>query len=229
MPDINWGGDAASAPFKSRFDDESGNLILAETDTGTALFEWDGSAWQFRGPVEMNGEDVSGIGSLTATSGDFDSVNTEEAGRGNGNLWQESSSWSSAGFGLLEDPDDAATTDYEQIADLVGSIGSDRIPAGASLYGNLTIRPSSAGGTWAVRPRVVTVSDGDITGQTLSELEIESSSSNVRSTGWTEITSFDPNNHEIVSGNFIEGRDDTSTTSFEDRSNHALAFNWRVD
>ena len=77
MTNINWGGDAASAPFKSRFDDASGNLILAETDTGTALFEWDGTAWQFRGPVEMNGEDVSGIGSLTATSGNFDSVTTE--------------------------------------------------------------------------------------------------------------------------------------------------------
>ena len=78
MTNINWDGDAASAPFKSRFDDASGNLILAETDTGTALFEWDGSAWQFRGPVEMNGEDVSGIGSLTATNGNFDSVNTDE-------------------------------------------------------------------------------------------------------------------------------------------------------
>ena len=77
MPDINWGGDAAGAPFKSRLDDASGNLILAETDTGTGLFEWDGSAWQFRGPVEMNGEDVSGIGSLTATSGNFDSVKTD--------------------------------------------------------------------------------------------------------------------------------------------------------
>ena len=79
MTNINWDGDAESAPFKSRFDDESGNLILAETDTGTALFEWDGSEWQFRGPVEMNDEDVSGIGSLTATSGNFDSVNTEGA------------------------------------------------------------------------------------------------------------------------------------------------------
>ena len=79
MPDINWGGDAESAPFTSRLDDESENLILAETDTGTGLFEWDGSAWQFRGPVEMNDEDVSGIGSLTATSGNFDSVSTEEA------------------------------------------------------------------------------------------------------------------------------------------------------
>ena len=78
MTNINWDGDAESAPFKSRFDDESENLILAETDTGTALFEWDGTTWQFRGPVEMNGEDVSGIESLTATSGNFDSVNTED-------------------------------------------------------------------------------------------------------------------------------------------------------
>lgn len=79
MPDINWDGDAESAPFRSRYDEASGNLILAETDTGTGLFEWDGSAWQFRGPVEMNGEDVSGIESLTAASGNFDSVNTDEA------------------------------------------------------------------------------------------------------------------------------------------------------
>ena len=78
MPDINWDGDAESAPFRSRYDEASGNLILAETDTGTGLFEWDGTTWQYRGPVEMNGEDVSGIGSLTATSGNFDSVNTVE-------------------------------------------------------------------------------------------------------------------------------------------------------
>ena len=77
MTNINWNGDADSAPFKSRFDDESENLILAETDAGTALFEWDGSAWQFRGPVEMNDEDVSGIGSLTAAGGNFDSVTTD--------------------------------------------------------------------------------------------------------------------------------------------------------
>ena len=93
MPDINWNGDAESAPFKSRFDDESENLILAETDTGTALFEWDGTAWQFRGPVEMNGEDVSGIGSLTATSGNFDSVTTEEATTRSQNAHRVNADW----------------------------------------------------------------------------------------------------------------------------------------
>jgi len=80
MPDINWNGDAASAPLKSRFDEASENLILAEDQNGdVALFEWDGTAWQFRGPVEMNGEDVSGIGALTATNVVADSVNTGSA------------------------------------------------------------------------------------------------------------------------------------------------------
>ena len=78
MTNINWNGDAESAPFKSRFDDESENLILAETDTGTGLFEWDGSAWQFRGPVEMNDEDVSGVGTLSATDVVSDSLSTDK-------------------------------------------------------------------------------------------------------------------------------------------------------
>jgi hypothetical protein len=68
MPDINWGGDSSTAPFSSRLDEANGDLILAEDNSGgTALLEYDGSTWQYRGPVEMNGEDISGVGTLTAT------------------------------------------------------------------------------------------------------------------------------------------------------------------
>jgi len=68
MPDINWGGDETTAPFSSRLDETAGNFILAEDNDGsTVLLEWDGSTWQYRGPVEMNGEDISGVGTLTAT------------------------------------------------------------------------------------------------------------------------------------------------------------------
>jgi len=68
MPDINWGGDSSTAPFSSRLDETNGDLILAEDNGGSVvLLEWDGSTWQYRGPVEMNGEDISGVGTLTAT------------------------------------------------------------------------------------------------------------------------------------------------------------------
>ena len=68
MPDINWGGDSSTAPFSSRLDEANGDLILAKDNSGgTVLLEYDGSTWQYRGPVEMNGDDISGVGTLTAT------------------------------------------------------------------------------------------------------------------------------------------------------------------
>lgn len=77
MPSINWGGDETTAPFTSELDETSGNLVLAEDNDGnTVLLEWDGTTWQYRGPIEMNGEDVSGVGTLTATDVVADSVNT---------------------------------------------------------------------------------------------------------------------------------------------------------
>ena len=86
MPDINWGGDSSTAPFSSYLDEANGDLILAKDNSGgTVLLEYDGTTWQYRGPVEMNGEDISGVGTLTATdvtvSGTVDAgaVNAEEA------------------------------------------------------------------------------------------------------------------------------------------------------
>ena len=68
MPDINWGGDSSTAPFSSRLDEANGDLILAEDNSGSVvLLEWDGATWQYRGPVDMNGENISGVGTLTAT------------------------------------------------------------------------------------------------------------------------------------------------------------------
>jgi len=73
MPDINWGGDATTAPFSSSFDETAGNFILAEDNDGSVvLLEWDGATWQYRGPVAMNGEDISGVGTLTAATATAD-------------------------------------------------------------------------------------------------------------------------------------------------------------
>ena len=133
MTNINWNGDAESAPFKSRFDDESENLILAETDTGTALFEWDGSAWQFRGPVEMNGEDVSGIESLTATSGNFDSVNT---GSLSTNL--------ESGSDLSSDRSYGTTYQNTEDHDMLVYVRSANLSAGESTEQFFQVGPTSA-------------------------------------------------------------------------------------
>jgi hypothetical protein len=79
MPDINWGGDSSTAPFSSRLDEANGDLILAEDNSGgTVLLEYDGTTWQYRGAVDMNGENISGVGTLTATDVVADSVSTDD-------------------------------------------------------------------------------------------------------------------------------------------------------
>ena len=146
MPDINWGGDAAGAPFTSRLDDENENLILAETDAGTALFEWDGSAWQFRGPVEMNGEDVSGIDSFTATSGDFDSVNTGELNNREATLTtDDTGQYRAIGFYHILPGTEPSTTSTEFVE--IG--GSDDQPRFASLTNNTAENTNVEGDLYA--------------------------------------------------------------------------------
>ena len=71
---IDWGGD--NSPYETHFDrDDSGRLVVAEdTSGGTVLLEYDESAdggaggWISRGPVDLSGNDVTGVGSLTTDS-----------------------------------------------------------------------------------------------------------------------------------------------------------------
>lgn len=76
MPDINWGGDSTTAPYSSRYDGSAGDLVLVEDkNAGTVLLEWDGTTYQYRGPVQMNGEDVTGVGALESQSVSTDDLN----------------------------------------------------------------------------------------------------------------------------------------------------------
>ena len=53
-----------------------GNFVVAETGAGTKLMQWDATAgeWVVRGPAEMSGNDVTGVGALDAQSVSTDNI-----------------------------------------------------------------------------------------------------------------------------------------------------------
>ena len=85
MPDrqIDYGEDETDATYRSGDAGGTaggGNFVVAELLGDRVLMEWDNTAneWVLRGPVNMSGENVSSVGTLTATDVVADSVNTEE-------------------------------------------------------------------------------------------------------------------------------------------------------
>ena len=76
---INFGESETEATYQIQDTDSTGggNFVVAkDTNANTVLLQYDPAAdtWEYAGDVDMNGGNVSGVGSLTA-----DSVNTEEA------------------------------------------------------------------------------------------------------------------------------------------------------
>lgn len=75
---LNWGADATDAQYRTGDDDAENRFVLVEdTDGGTILLEYDETAseWVSRGPVNMSGNDVSNVGTLTADAVDVDALN----------------------------------------------------------------------------------------------------------------------------------------------------------
>jgi hypothetical protein len=68
MPDINWNGDAGTAPYTSRYDDANDNLVLAETGAGTVLLEYDGSEWTVVGQVNADNIQTDELEAATQNS-----------------------------------------------------------------------------------------------------------------------------------------------------------------
>ena len=89
MPDrtINFGESESEATYQIQDTDGAaggGNFVVAkDTNANTVLLEYDPASdtWEYAGDVDMNGGNVSGVGTLTA-----DSVNTEEVGISNGSV-----------------------------------------------------------------------------------------------------------------------------------------------
>lgn len=77
MPDIYWGEDATAADFLSR--DNGGDLVLAETTDGNVLLVWNATAgqWEYGGPVDLGGNDLSGVSALTAGEVDTEKVTSD--------------------------------------------------------------------------------------------------------------------------------------------------------
>lgn len=89
MPDrtINFGESETEATYQIQDTDGAaggGNFVVAkDTNANTVLLEYQPASdtWQYAGDVDMNGGNVSGVGTLTANS-----VNTEELGNDSGDL-----------------------------------------------------------------------------------------------------------------------------------------------
>lgn len=76
---INFGESETEATYQIQDTDSTGggNFVVAkDTNANTVLLQYDPAAdtWEYAGDVDMNGGNVSGVGTLTA-----DSVNTEQA------------------------------------------------------------------------------------------------------------------------------------------------------
>jgi len=76
MPErrINWGADATDSTYRTGDVNGDGStfVVAEDLDGATVLLEWDGATWQVRGPVDVNGNDVSNVGALGADSIDSD-------------------------------------------------------------------------------------------------------------------------------------------------------------
>jgi len=135
----------------------------------------------------------------------------------------------------LTAPSDTSSTTYTGVAKLSGAILGAEKPDGASLYANMFAFPDtvSVGETVHIRPRITRVEQsGGFTTATLDELEIvfdSGESAGSALSGWTEITSIDAENNEIIAGNSLEAKVSGGTATFRDRSVYAVGFSWRVD
>lgn len=81
---INFGADATDARYAIEDTGDGANFVLArDTTGGTVLLEYDDSAgeWVNRGGVNMDGNDISNVGTVTANS-----VSTGEINNGQGNV-----------------------------------------------------------------------------------------------------------------------------------------------
>ena len=183
------------------------------------------------------GQEVEYTGPDRGTDAIRDSVNTEQAGRGEGNLWEESSSWTTNSISFREDPDDVSSDSFTNLTQTDDSIGAvvPRLQDGVSLYGNFLVRADSvpSGETGHYRPRVVLRAEGDVNSiGPMEELEIEVTEDNNgerMESGWQEITSFDPTNWTIIFGARVSAKVSGGTMESESAGAFHLLFDRRVD
>lgn len=129
---INWGADATDARYRTEDTGDGANFVVAEDlDGATVLLEWDTSVtpseWKVRGPVEMNSNDVSGVGTLTANSVETDQATVANETYVEAYLSSNTDQLSSGTFHVMTDTEDA---------DLRGELanGSDFTPDKSGLY-----------------------------------------------------------------------------------------------
>ena len=232
---INFGESESEATYQIQDTHSTGggNFVVAkDTNANTVLLQYDPATdtWEYAADVDMNGGNVSGVGSLTA-----ESVNTEQAGRGNGNLWEENSIWNTSSFSTVTSPSDVSSTEFVEIADMIGFHSPAQIPDGASLYGEFFVRRGSVDTDESVTYRPVVLQEEleeNATSEPMTELEIELDEDNsgefsLESTGVTEITSFPT--VDFISASALEAKVSGGTASPQGETSYNLSLFWRVD
>ena len=174
-------------------------------------------------------------GTFSAPSVETESVTTDELGRGEGSLITSDGSWTAVTSSVSENLDDVSSDSYVPIGNGSGGIPGDVIPDGATLYGLWHVQASDVpdGEELFTKPQVQLASDGSLNTVELDELELVTlpdDPSRPRNTGWTEITSLDPTNGDLLLFQEVRARVTGGTASFFDGTwRHHLAFEWRVD
>lgn len=78
---INFGPGDGSGKYRIEDTGSPGDFVLAEDTSGqTVLLQWNDTAgqWEYGGPVDMGGEDVSNVGTLSATAINTDIIEVGE-------------------------------------------------------------------------------------------------------------------------------------------------------
>ena len=161
-------------------------------------------------------------------------LEADEASRGNGNLWDQGTGWASVGAASRGELDDITSTTYVSFADIGTTISGRQIPNGASLYGLMWGRVDDLddGETAFFRPQFLSRDGSSSNFDDIDELEyeFEAGDDSRFDTGWVEITSVDPKNHNFVIGRRINARVSGGTMMPQDAIGAwGLALEWRVD
>jgi len=151
MPErtISWGG--ANSPYETHVDrDGNDRVILAEdTDGNTVLLEWDGAAgeWVYGGPVNMDGADVSNVGTLDANVIDTGEIETDRLDLGSRTEVSIESDNSITTSETALRVEGSTSTTLDQVLRPDASYEVDVLVINGNDNFSITIRHDSGGGT----------------------------------------------------------------------------------
>lgn len=119
---------------------------------------------------------------------------------------------------------------------MAGCVTFNRVPDGASLYGNLIVRPDTVPtgetGEFRIQVKEVRGDLGQISTTLLDELNVtvdDADNGAIVSSGWTEITSVSNTSTDAFIPRSFQASVSGGTLETRDADDFAVLFEWRVD